>query len=224
MAERIAVVYDVHGNLAALEAVLAEAEAEGFERIISGGDVAMLGPRPAACIDRLRNYGEGLIAIRGNTDRMIASDEPDATVSWARDAIGAERATWLGALPETAVVTGHDLLVVHATPSSDEDIIDPGTPDDELAAELVGVVRHTVLCGHVHIQYRRMSGAIEVINPGSVGLPFDGDRRAAWAMVRDGVVELRRTAYPVEATIAAVAAADIPRGDWITGVLESASR
>lgn len=224
MSERVAVVYDIHGNLSALQAVLNEAEAEGFDRLLCGGDMAMLGPEPAACIDLLRSFGERLIAIRGNTDRHVASDEPDDSPAWTRAAVGTERTAWLGSLPPTVTLEQHDLLAVHATPRSDEDIIAPETPDQEVAAELSGVAQHTVLYGHIHIQYRRAVGGIELVNPGSVGLPFDGDRRAAWAMLADGVVDMRRTEYPVDVTIAAVSARELPSSQWITEALRTALR
>ena len=86
------------------------------------------------------------------------------------------------------------------------------------------MAQHTVLYGRIHIQYRRTVGGIELVNPGSVGLPFDGDRRAAWGMVEDGVAGMRRTAYPVDAAIAAVSAREQPRGAWITETLRTALR
>ncbi len=221
---RIAVIYDIHGNIGALEAVLDAAESEGFDGLLCGGDIAMLGPEPAACVDRLRDYGDRLVAIRGNTDRWVASDQPDESLEWTREAIGAERAEWLGSLPASIVLEQHDVLVVHATPGSDEDVIAPDAPEQEVAAELTGVVQHTVLYGHIHIQYRRVVGAIELVNPGSVGLPFDGDPRAAWAMLEDGSVTFRRTEYDVRATIAAVNAKALPRGDWIGQTLRTALR
>ena len=178
-------------------------------------------PRASIC---LRDYGDRLVAIRGNTDRWVASDQPDESLEWTREAIGAERAEWLGSLPASIVLEQHDVLVVHATPGSDEDVIAPDAPEQEVAAELTGVVQHTVLYGHIHIQYRRVVGAIELVNPGSVGLPFDGDPRAAWAMLEDGSVTFRRTEYDVRATIAAVNAKALPRGDWIGQTLRTALR
>ncbi len=81
-----------------------------------------------------------------------------------------------------------------------------------------------MLYGHIHVQYRRQVGAIELVNPGSVGLPFDGDPRAAWAMVEDGAVAFRRTEYDLRMTIAAVNAKALPRGDWIGETLRTARR
>jgi predicted phosphodiesterase len=217
MSVRTAVLYDVHGNLAALEAVLAEVDAAGVDRLASGGDVALFGPQPAACVDRLRSLGEWLVAIRGNTDRYIAertrpswSAWPEDAATWTRDALGADRIAWLEAQPATMVLEEHTSQLVHATVSSDEDVILPETPDAEAARLLGPAGQPRVLYGHVHIQYRRRLGEVELVNPGSVGLPFDGDRRAAWAILDGDRVELRRTAYDADAVVDAVEEAHPP--------------
>jgi diadenosine tetraphosphatase ApaH/serine/threonine PP2A family protein phosphatase len=87
---------------------------------------------------------------------------------------------------------------------------------------VAGVSERLILCGHVHIQYRRTHGTHEIVNPGSVGLPFDGDQRAAWALLEDGTISLRRTEYDVESVIAAVEASDAPLAERITGRLRRA--
>ena len=100
---------------------------------------------------------------------------------------------------------------MHATPRSDEERLLPDTPDPQATAMLAGVDAPTLLYGHVHLQHRRALDGLEVVNPGSVGFPFDGDPRAAWAVIEDGAVELRRTAYDVERALARLAAAASPR-------------
>ena len=201
---RDAVLFDIHGNIDALDAVLADAAAAGCEGLVLGGDVAYMGPAPDDCIDRVRAFSGRVVAIRGNTDRMIAGGD-DAIAEWAADRLGAERVSWLGGLQPERVLPEHDALLVHAVPGDDERRIDPDTPD-AIAEALVGDPGHaTLLCGHVHIQYARRVGAVEVVNPGSVGFPFDGDQAAAWAIVDDGTVELRRTAYDVERALARLA-------------------
>lgn len=194
---RDAVLFDVHGNLDALEAVLADATAAGCSGLILGGDYALLGPAPDEAVDRLRGWDGPVIAIRGNTDRMIA-DGVDALSVWAADRLGDERVAWLADLPAQCVLPDHRALLVHATPRSDEERLTPDVPDARAAAMLADVTQPTLLCGHVHLQHRRQVGDVEVVNPGSVGFPFDGDQRAAWAVVEDGAVELRRTAYDVD--------------------------
>jgi predicted phosphodiesterase len=197
--------------------VLEEAELERPDRYAFGGDAALFGPEPAACVDVLRGLGDRLVAIRGNTDRYIAERTrpdwaawPDDAATWSRDRLGEERIGWLEALPPTAVLAEHGCLLVHATPSSDEDVVVPDTPDDEAALLIGNVDQPRVLYGHVHIQHRRPLGAVELVNPGSVGLPFDGDRRAAWALLDDDRLELRRTAYDAAGVIAALLADPYP--------------
>jgi predicted phosphodiesterase len=194
---RSAVLFDVHGNLAALEAVLAEAEREGFDELAFGGDLVFLGPEPAACVDRLRAFGPRLRAIKGNTDRSVIDRDGEAA-HWA-EPLGADRLAWLDSLPQQAELPGHDALMVHATPRGDEEVLMPDTAEADVAEMLASASQPTVLCGHVHIQYRRDVAGHEVVNPGSVGLPWDGDQRAAWATITDGAVELRRTSYDWDA-------------------------
>lgn len=191
---RDAVLFDIHGNLDALEAVLRAADAEACDRLLIGGDLAYMGPDPEAVVDRLRGEGDRVIAIRGNTDRMIAGADDDVAV-WAADRLGSDRVDYLGGLPAQRHLPDHDALLVHATPRSDEERLLPETPDALAAAMIAGTDARTLLCGHVHLQYRRVVGEVEVVNPGSVGIPFDGDPRAAWAVIEDGAVQLRRTDY-----------------------------
>jgi predicted phosphodiesterase len=203
---RMAVIYDVHGNLPALEEVLAEVRAEGIDHVVCGGDVALFGAHPAECAERLRDLGDRLIAVRGNCDRYLLeeSEAPDDEVDvlrWTKDALGSELTQWLGGLPATAEIPDQGALVVHASPRSDEDVMLPGTDEGTVSEMLAESTASIVLCGHVHIQYRRRVGSQELVNPGSVGLPSDGDRRSAWAVLEEGRVSFRRTAYDVDAVI-----------------------
>jgi putative phosphoesterase len=191
---RDAVLFDIHGNLDALEAVLRAADAAGCEQLYIGGDLAYMGPDPEAVVDRLRAEGERVIAVRGNTDRMIAGGDDDVA-RWAADRLGPERVAYLEGLPAARRLPAHDALMVHATPRSDEERLLPDTPEVVAAAMTADVAARTLLCGHVHIQYRRPVGSVEIVNPGSVGIPFDGDPRAAWAVIEDGDVLLQRTDY-----------------------------
>jgi predicted phosphodiesterase len=219
---RSAVLYDIHGNLTALEAVLAEAEAEGCRQLVVGGDLALFGPDAPDCVDRLRGYGERLHAIKGNTDRYVIAGDGDAG-HWATQ-LGPERLRWLDALPQQLALADDDALVVHATPRGDEELLMPDTPDAELAEMLAGVEERTLLCGHVHLQYRRALGGQEVINPGSVGMPLDGDQRAAWAIIDQGQVTLRRSGYDVEAVVARLTEADAPFTEMVVARLRRAAQ
>jgi predicted phosphodiesterase len=219
---RDAVLFDVHGNLAALDAVLAEARGEGFDRLLFGGDLVLYGPEPAASVDRLCGLGDQLMAIKGNTDRYVIDRQDDAD-HWA-EALGDDRLAWLDALPAQLAVADQDALLVHATPRGDEELLMPETPASEAAAMLAGVRQHTLLCGHVHIQYRRPLAGHEVLNAGSVGMPLDGDPRAAWAIVSDGQVELRRISYDVEAVADRVEREDGPFAAMVARRLRTARR
>jgi putative phosphoesterase len=219
---RDAVLFDIHGNLTALDAVLAEARAEGFDRLLFGGDLVLFGPEPAACVDRVRELGDQLLAIKGNTDRYVIDRQDD--VAWWADALGADRLAWLDALPAQLALPDQNGLLVHATPRGDEEMLMPDTPASEAAAMLAGVEEHTLLCGHVHIQYRRTLAGHEVINPGSVGMPLDGDPRAAWAVVNDGQVELRRTSYDVEPLADRIEREGGPFADMVARRLRTARR
>lgn len=218
---RTAVIFDVHGNLAALEAVLADAAAAGVEGYAVGGDLALFGPDPAACVERLQALPDAVF-VQGNTDRYLAERRAMDPVPWFVERLGDERIAWLAGLPTRQELAAHDALVVHATPRGDEEVLNDETPDAEAAAMVAGVTAATLLVGHVHLQYRRRVGDLEVVNPGSVGLPFDGDQRAAWALLEDGVVERRRTAYDVEGVIAAVEASANPARELVARRLRAA--
>lgn len=200
----VAVLYDVHGNLAALEAVLAEAEQAGASSYLLGGDYASFGPWPRETAERLEGL-PAVVRIRGNADRWLR-DEPEvpesnrplvtAALNAARDSLGPELAARLYELPERAELDG--ILVVHGSPVSD---VETFAPDREPGEErmLAGLKRRTILFGHSHQQFRRPGpDGTTLVNPGSVGMPLDRDPRAAWALLDDGEIRFRRTEYDVE--------------------------
>lgn len=201
----LALLYDVHGNLPALEAVLADARARGATRWLVGGDAAPFGGWPVEVLERLDALGA--VWIRGNTERWLVdrSDLPqDAPMHAAalacRAAIGDARADALAALPESAPLPGGG-RAWHGSPVSDMRSFLP-EPADEDAELLAGVQEPRLSFGHTHLQFRREAlrpdggPTIELLNPGSVGMPLDGDRRAAYAVLGDdGAVDLRRLDY-----------------------------
>src|SRR4051812_834708 len=208
-----ALVYDVHGNLPALEAVIADAG--DVDRYILGGDYVLFGGWPLETVERLRELPA--LWIRGNTDRALAATGERAghallqsALEAARAALGAQLVADLASLPFSSA--DGDTLFCHASPLSDERSFFPEPAPDE--PELLdGTNAKRLIFGHTHLPFARTSHGIELINPGSVGLPFDGDPRAAYALVRDdGTVEHRRVAYDHESSAAKVRA--LGAGEW----------
>jgi diadenosine tetraphosphatase ApaH/serine/threonine PP2A family protein phosphatase len=206
----IACLYDVHGNRPALEAVLADAAQHGAQRFVLGGDYALFGGWPVETVTLLRSL-EPATWIRGNGERWTADpgaapDNPvvQGAIAASREALGPELVADLAALPGHADRDG--TLICHGSPASDVRSFLPEPAPDE-AELLEGVTHPRVLFGHTHLPFRRISaiGAIELVNPGSVGMPFDGDTRAAYALIHpDRSVEHRRVEYDFEASAARV--------------------
>ncbi len=197
----IALLYDVHGNRLALEAVVADARAQGAESWILGGDYTLFGPEPDGTLELLRTLAPA-IWIRGNGERWTAHPDaaPDnpvvpAAIAACRETLGDAVVAELDGLPEQAL--HKDTRYVHASPVSDVRSFFPQPAEDE--QELLDDVTEPRLgFGHTHLAFRRISATrgIELVNPGSVGLPFDGDQRAAYALVHaDRRVEQRRLPY-----------------------------
>ncbi len=215
---RVLVVSDVHGNWPALEAVAAVAH----DAVVCLGDVVGYGPEPAACLRWLRASGAEL--VQGNHDRALADDVPPGCrpdferLAAAAAGIGRAQLTegervFLREIPRTRslVLDGRRILLVHATPA--EPLYSYLGPEPERwRASLASVDADLVLVGHTHLPFRFRFDGIEVVNPGSVGQPKDGDRRAAFALIEDGVPRLERVPYDVERTIASLRAAGIDRG------------
>jgi len=205
----MAIIYDVHGNLPALEAVLADARTAGAQRFLLGGDYALFGPFQAESVAALRELGEATW-IRGNVDRWAGNpgDLPDddvlaRAVADCRGVLGDELADELGELPEQVMIDG--TRYCHASPVSDmrSFLPEPAADDEEM---LAGASERRVVFGHTHLQFRRSGpGGVELLNPGSVGLPLDGDPRSAYALAHDdGSIEHRRVDYDREAAISAL--------------------
>jgi predicted phosphodiesterase len=218
---RVAALYDVHGNLPALEAVLAEVERCRADLIVVGGDVAN-GPMPRECLERLRALGDRALFVRGNGDREIAVARSDgdadlwaARTRWSAGELDEEQLEFLAGLPETQSVRVRGLgrvLFCHGSPRDDEEIVTALTTEERLAPMLGGVSEPTVVCGHTHVQFDRVVGETRVVNAGSVGMPYETRPGAYWALL-DGEVELRRTGYDFEAAAAAVRASGFPGAD-----------
>ena len=212
---RVAALYDIHANLPALAAVLAEAEAADV--IVVGGDFA-LGPMPAETVDRLRAIGDRILFIRGNADREVGLE-----AAWQRGPLGEERLRFIAELPETVTVEVDGLgsvLFCHGSPRSDEEIITAVTPEERLGRILAGVTEPVVVCGHTHHQFDRSAHGIRVVNAGSVGMPYEGRPGAFWAMLGPDV-ELRSTPYDLDAAAGAIAATGYPDADELVDTLRN---
>src|SRR3954453_270829 len=200
----LALIYDVHGNLPALEAVLADAEEQGADRWLLSGDYVAWGGWPAETHQRLKAI-DGAQWIRGNTDRWLLDppDDPTTAEALARAAegVGAAAASALVALPERlTLLEGH---FSHASPLNDMESF--GTEEQDGDDRLLGGVQdRRVVFGHTHVQFARTRpDGIELVNPGSVGMPLDRDPRAASALIdEDDQLRFRRLAYDHEAAAA----------------------
>ncbi|HEY5348288.1 MAG TPA: metallophosphoesterase family protein [Candidatus Lustribacter sp.] len=207
---RVAILSDIHGNAVALEACLADlAVAGGADRIVAAGDLCLDGPRPRKVLRRLKAAGAHV--LRGNTDRMIALDDPalyDAdereAIMWQRGALGQDWVAWLGAAPMTIAI-GNDaagLLIVHATPHRDDEHVWPDASDAQLEAVVAGVAQYTIAFGHLHLPYVRTWRDRTFVNVASAGLPKDGDPRAHYAILTQQSggwsVRSRRVAFDVD--------------------------
>jgi predicted phosphodiesterase len=200
----LAVLYDIHGNLPALEQVLAEAEALDADRYLLGGDYCTPSPWPRETLARLRELPNATW-IRGNGERWLREpplDRPEVMESYDifKGSLSEEDVEWLYGLPPLAELDR--ILYVHGSPLSDVESFAP-EPHEGEERLLAGIRDRTVVFGHSHRQFRRPGpDGTELVNPGSAGMPLDGDPRAAWA-TWDGDFEFHRTLYDNERAAAA---------------------
>jgi putative phosphoesterase len=199
---RIAALYDAHGNLPALDAVLAEVEREGVDAVVSGGDL-LSPPFAAECLERLEALGA--VFVRGNADREAAGFE-SVVAAWP-----------LTVELEVSGLGG--VLFCHGSPRSDEEILTRVSPDERVRAALEGVDAAVVVGGHVHVQYDRVAAGRRLVNAGSVGMAYEGRPGAFWALLGPDV-ELRRTEYdsaPMAAALRAIGdEGSLERVGWLT--------
>jgi predicted phosphodiesterase len=201
----LAILYDIHGNLPALEAAIADAESAGADEWLLGGDFASSSPWPEETIERLRGLRRATW-IRGNGERWMRDpplDRPEVIAALAETpaGVGTDEG-WLYSLQTQVELDG--VLYVHGSPLSDVESFaaDPQPGEERL---LAGVRDCTVVFGHSHLQFRRPGpNGTDLLNPGSVGMPLDGDTRGAYALRRDdGEFEFRRVEFDVERVAAA---------------------
>jgi putative phosphoesterase len=222
---RVAVISDIHGNLPALEAVLAEVEGEHVDLIVSCGDVAS-GPLPSETIEVLRSLSDARF-VHGNADRGViaafdGSERPaleGPAADWCAAQLSREQRDFLASFVDTVRVELEGIgsvLFCHGSPRSDLEILTRLTPDDRLRSYLEGVDAGVVVCGHTHLPFDRSLDGVRVINPGSVGMPYENPG-AFWALF-DSAIRFRRTDFDREA-----AAARIRESTWL-GASDFASR
>jgi len=211
---RILVVADIHANRAALEAIR-----EPFDACLCLGDLVEYGPEPEVCLDWVRRSARQ--TVRGNHDHGAAQNVDVFGLAGFRYLTMATRKVtiprltsadrrYLADLPTTSMLTldGFKFLLVHASP---RDPLEEYVPTDVAMWEsrLAGTKADFVLVGHTHQQFALPLSRGMVVNPGSVGLPRDGDPRARYAIIDNGRVELKQIAYDVESNIAAVEASNL---------------
>jgi putative phosphoesterase len=210
---RVAIVSDVHGNLTAFDAVVADIQRQEPDVVLHGGDLALMGGQPAEVVDRVRELGwEGVV---GNTDEVLWRPEErqrqqerapklapllslifDQYAPATRELLGEERVAWLRELPAEQRL--EDLVLVHAAPNDLWRAPLPEDDDEEIAAVYQPLDAATAVYGHIHRPYSRELGALTVANSGSAGMPWDGDPRAGYLLVEDGRPRLQRVEYDVE--------------------------
>jgi putative phosphoesterase len=187
----VAALYDIHGNLAALEAVLAEVPDDAT--IVIGGDICAGGEQPSETLALLRGLGDRVRWIRGNADRELTPGEeglaPPEVIEESRSKLGEDEIAFLHGLPETQQVG--EVLYCHASPRNDVDIFTERTPEESIAFLFEGLDVAAVVCGHTHTQYERKVAGVRVVNAGSVGMPYEEEPGAYWLLD----LEHRRTPY-----------------------------
>src|SRR5579872_1132692 len=203
---RVAALYDIHGNLPALEAVLRDVRAAGVERIVIGGDV-IPGPLPKETLAALRGLGIPALYLSGNGEREVLAakggEESGAlpasvreVLRWTAGELDAEAERWIASWPQTRrleIAGLGEVLFCHATPRSDTEMVTRRTPEERLVPIFSGLGVSTVICGHTHMPFDRAAGTVRVVNAGSVGMPF-GEPGADWLLLGPGI-EPRRTRY-----------------------------
>jgi putative phosphoesterase len=204
---RIAALYDIHGNLPALEAVIGEVSRLGVDTVVIGGDVVP-GPMPRETVQYLRSLAIPAVFIRGNGDRVVIaarrggdlSEVPEAyrpAIDWNAAQLSDEDEQWLAGWPATLRQDPPEIggvLFCHATPHNDVDIFTRTTSEERLRPVFASVDAALVFCGHTHMPFDRRVGSTRVVNAGSVGMSFAGPG-AFWALLDGDEVRLQRTGY-----------------------------
>jgi predicted phosphodiesterase len=232
---RIAIVSDIHGNLTAFEAVLADLRQTSPDLILHGGDLADSGAGPVEIVDQIRDLGwQGVV---GNTDEMLfqpesltafASQSPKLQPLFAaigemaaatREMLGEDRLAWLRGLPR--VQKHGPMALVHASPESPWRAPMPEAGDAELESVYAPLGQPVAIYAHIHRSYIRSVSGMTVANTGSVSLSYDGDRRAAYLLLDESKPAIRRVEYDLETELKALSGCGLPHADWVAKILDS---
>lgn len=221
---RIAALYDIHGNLPALEAVIAKIHTLGVDRVIVGGDV-LPGPMPRETLDVLLQLDIPAQFILGNGEvavlEAMAGRKPAAVpeayqpiIRWTAQQLSREHQQLISAWPKTLslhVPALGEVLFCHATPRDENEIFTRLTPDHQLLPIFETISAPVVVCGHTHMQFDRTLGSTRILNAGSVGMPF-AEPGAYWLLLGPGV-ELRRTAYDLDRAAERIRRSSYPQAE-----------
>jgi putative phosphoesterase len=216
---RVAALADVHGNAPALAAVLEEVEREAPDLVVFCGDLTW-GSLPLETLALVRALRIPARFVRGNADRAVGSDLQGRGV-WMAAAHSADDLAFLRSFEQTVIVDVGGLgptCFAHGSPRSDEECVTRWTPDERVREFSAGIDAGVFVTGHTHMQFDRRAAGLRLVNPGSVGLPYEMTPGAYWALLGPDV-ELRRTDYDVDSAIAQMRATDDPRVEVIVGLM-----
>ncbi|OEH92345.1 metallophosphoesterase family protein [Bacillus solimangrovi] len=224
---KVAALYDIHGNLPALNAVLNELKKIQPDLIVVGGDIVS-GPMPRQTLERLIQLEYQIHYIRGNCDREVVmafdniplrsdmSAKGSELTHWVADQLTHSQRDFLSTLPEhiKIYIDGlGDFLFCHATPSSDEEIFTPITSQERLRNLFNNIESEIIVCGHTHIQFKKHVGSKHILNAGSVGMPFADSPGADWLLITSDGYEFKRTMYDTQAASQLIRANGGPQAD-----------
>ena len=233
---RIAIVSDIHGNLSAFEAVLADLRLTAPDLIFHGGDLAAGGSSPAEIVDRIRELGWP--GVLGNTDEFLFA--PEALKEFAEQAppqyqplfaaigdmaevtraqLGEQRRAWLSRLPRVQLI--ESMALVHAKPGDLWRAPAPDAGDEELESAYQSLDRPVAVYAHIHRSYIRRTSRLTVVNTGSVSLSYDGDTRAAYLLLDGSEPEIRRVKYDADREIESLHRLGMPHAGWIASALRT---
>jgi len=232
---RTAIVSDIHGNLTALEAVLADLRLSSPDVVLHGGDLAANGPHPADVVDRIRDLG--WLGVRGNTDEMLWSPEDltklaikypklqsilatfEEMIPWTCALLGEDRIRWLQTLPY--LQRQGAVAILHASPNDLWQAPLPGANDLELQSVYRGLEVPIAVYGHIHRPYVRHIEGMTIANTGSVSLSYDGDPRASYLLLDGPNVTIRRVEYDLEREADALLHSGLPHAGWLCQILRT---